>query len=398
MKVLPKVDLSGSFANDLHGMLREAAESGPLATDEMTGAAIVLRQRDVELLAHDPRLHGIGLALFDMMGITEGPLRDWYARLMFTTEGTYHQRMRSLVARAFTPRSVAALQQTAAEMACEAIASIGQRGDLVAACSALAARLTCRLLGVPDSDVSLFARWADALSPVFYVMTPEQVGDATNAIAELQRYVDELTWRRSRSPGPDLITQLLAAEADGEHLTHDETVVMIANLLVAGHDTTGSQIPCSILVALQHRDELAGIDLDQGGVARVAAETMRLEPSIPVIPRTAVAPIELHDTMIPAGSMVLLCIAAACRDESAWHDPDVFDPDRFTRPDTPRLLNFGAGTHYCVGTALAKLAVEQCIRAVLTDFPSLDLVEDPANIPWRRVLGRSPQRLLVSAP
>jgi cytochrome P450 len=396
MDVLSPVDLTGSLAGDLHGTLREAARRGPLARDETTGAVVVLRQHDVELLAHDQRLNGIGLALFDMMGITSGPLRDWYGRLMFTTEGDYHRRMRSLVSRAFTPRSVAALQETAAEMAAAAIASVGQRGDLVAACSALAARLTCRLLGVPDDDVGLFAQWADALSPVFYVMTPEQVSDATSAIAELQTYVHELTWRRSRSPGSDLITELLSAEADGDRLTHDETVVMVSNLLVAGHDTTGSQIPCSIWVALQHRDELGNIHQDQARLARVAAETMRLEPSIPLIPRTAIAPIELHDTTIPAGSMVFLCIAAACRDESAWHDPDRFDPDRFTRQDAPRLLNFGAGTHYCLGTSLAKIAVEQCLRALVAELPQLYLTEDPVRIPWRQVLGRSPTRLMVS--
>ncbi len=396
MDALSPVDLTGSMVGDLHGTLRETARRGPLARDETTGAVVVLRQRDVELLVHDPRLNGIGLALFDMMGITSGPLRDWYGRLMFTTEGDYHRRMRSLVSRAFTPRSVAALQETAAEMAAAAIASVGQGGDLVAACSALAARLTCRLLGVPDSDVGLFAQWADALSPVFYVMTPEQVSDATTAIVGLQSYVHELTWRRSRSPGPDLITELLSAEADGDRLNHDETVVMISNLLVAAHDTTGSQIPCSIWVALQHRDELGDIHRDQARLARVAAETMRLEPSIPLIPRTAIAPIELHDTTIPAGSMVFPCIAAACRDGQVWQDPDRFDSDRFTREGTPRLLNFGAGTHYCVGTALAKLAVEECIRAVLAEVPPLSLTEDPADIPWRRVLGRSPARLMVS--
>ena len=101
---------------------------------------------------------------------------------------------------------------------------------------------------------------------------------------------------------------------------------------------------------------------------------MRLEPSIPIIPRTAVAPIDLHDTTISAGSMVFLCLAAVCRDETAWRETDRFDPDRFTRSDTAKLLNFGAGTHYCLGTALAKIAVD---------------------IPWRHVLGRSPTRLLV---
>jgi cytochrome P450 len=122
-----------------------------------------------------------------------------------------------------------------------------------------------------------------------------------------------------------------------------------------------------------------------------------LEQSIPAIPRTTVAPIDLQGSTIPAGSMMFLCIAAACRDESAWPDPDRFDLDRFTRPDTAKLLNFGAGTHYCLGTALAKIAVEEAVRAVIAADPPLRLTENTADIPWRQVLGRSPARLLVSS-
>jgi cytochrome P450 len=389
------VDLSGNFTADLHVVLREAAGRGPLAIDELTGATVVLRQSDLEALAHDHRLPGIGLTLFDLMGIADGPLRDWYGKLMFTTEGDYHRRIRSLVSRAFTPRSVEALRTTAADMAAAAVASVREGGDLVEAYTALATRLICRLLGVPDSDVEVFRQWAEDLSPVFFVMTPEQIANATRAITELQTYVDGLTTRRAEDPGSDLVTALRAAEADGERLTHTETVNMIANLLVAGHDTAGSQIPCSILVALQHREQLTGVHADEARLASTAAETIRLEPSIPIIPRTALAPIELHGTTISAGSMVFLCIAAACRDERAWHQPDQFDPDRFTKPDTAKLLNFGAGTHYCLGTALAKIAVEESLRAVLAADPPLRMTEDPAEIPWRQVLGRSPSRLLV---
>ena len=390
------VDLTG-LCRDLHGVLSEAAQHGPLAMDVVTGATVVLRQRDLEALAHDQRLEGIGLALFDMMGITDGPLRDWYGRLMFTTEGDYHRRMRSLVSRAFTPRSVEALRATLPTWPPMPSRPADRAATSSRPCSPLSTRLICRLLGVPDADIAVFAQWADALSPVLLIMTPEQIAAATTAITELQSYVDELTTRRSKDPGADLITALLASEADGERLTHGETVAMIANLLVAGHDTAGSQIPCSILVALQHRDELAGVHEDDARLASAAAETMRLEPSIPAIPRTAVAPIELYDTTIPAGSMVFLCIAAACRDASAWREPDHFDPDRFSRPDTPRLLNFGAGTHYCLGHALAKIAVEESVRAVLAADPPLRLTEDPADIPWRQVLGRSPARLVVSS-
>jgi cytochrome P450 len=392
------IDLSGTLGAELHSLLRDALAQGPLASDLATGATVVLRQRDVDALAHDQRLEGIGLALFDMMGIADGCLRDWYGRLMFTTEGDYHRRIRSLVSRAFTPRSVEGLRDSAADMATQAVASIGQGDDLVARCSSLATRLMCRLLGVPDSDVPVFSHWLDTLSPVFFVMTPEQLAAATTSITELQSYVDKLTTSRDKTSGrDDLITALLASEADGERLTHGETVAMIANLLVAGHDTAGSQIPCSILVALQHSDELTGVHEDEARLASAVAETMRLEPSIPFIPRTAVAPIDLYGTTIEAGSMVFLCIASACRDASAWHEPDRFEPDRFSRPDTPRLLNFGAGTHYCLGHALAKIAVEESVRAVLAADPPLRLAEDPADIPWRQVLGRSPARLLVSS-
>jgi cytochrome P450 len=191
MDVETSIDLTGTFAQNLNGVLSEAAQQGPLAVDVATGATVVLRQRDLETLAHEPRLEGIGLALFDMMGIADGRLRDWYGRLMFTTEGDYHRRIRSLVSRAFTPRSVDALRATAADMAAGAVASVRQGGDLVAACSTLATRLMCRLLCVPDTDVPVFAAWLDALSPVFLVMTPEQIAAATTAITELQSYVDE---------------------------------------------------------------------------------------------------------------------------------------------------------------------------------------------------------------
>ena len=81
------IDLASSMAGDMHAVLREAANAGPLAVDPAMGATVVLRQRDVEGLARDPRLSGVGLTFFDLMGIDDGPLRDWYGRLMFTTEG-----------------------------------------------------------------------------------------------------------------------------------------------------------------------------------------------------------------------------------------------------------------------------------------------------------------------
>lgn len=99
------VDLFGNLGGTLHRTLAEVAAAEALATDTSTGAVLVFRHRDVEALAHDPRVAGIGLGLFDAMGITDGPLRDWYGGLMFTNDGDVHKRLRSLVSRAFTPKS-----------------------------------------------------------------------------------------------------------------------------------------------------------------------------------------------------------------------------------------------------------------------------------------------------
>src|SRR5438874_13835813 len=103
------IDLFGNLGASLHATLRESASLGPLATDVATGARVVLRHGDVEQLAHDTRVHGIGLTLFDAMGITGGPMRDRYGSLMFINDGPVHRRLRILVTRAFTPSAKGAL-------------------------------------------------------------------------------------------------------------------------------------------------------------------------------------------------------------------------------------------------------------------------------------------------
>src|SRR4051812_25345279 len=104
------IDYSSNFGDDMHTTLRAAADAGPTISDAVSGAVVVLHYRDVEQLAFDTRLAGVGLSFFDFMGINDGPLRDWYGGLMFTNEGELHRRLRSLVSRAFTPRSVERLR------------------------------------------------------------------------------------------------------------------------------------------------------------------------------------------------------------------------------------------------------------------------------------------------
>ncbi len=393
-----QVDFGADNGASVIEAVTRAAARGPLATEMLSGAPVVLRYGDVESLARDPRVAGVGLTVFDLLGITKGPLRDWYGGLMFTNEGDEHHRLRALVARAFTPKAVEAMRSVAAELAASCLAPIaeGDGGDLVEANAWLAMRVMCRLLGVPDADVAVFGRWADALSVTFSYMEPDQIDEATSAITELLEYVADLAEQRRASPGPDLMTALLQAETGDDRLTRSELVSMVSNLLVGGHDTTTSQIGCSLYALLTEPEQADHLRARPDLVPSAVAETIRLQPSVPAMPRTVVAPITVAGDEIPAGSMIFLCTAAANREPSVWKNADRFDAARFTEPSTPRLLTFGAGPHYCLGAALARLTVEECTRAVLNGEGTPHLVEDPASIPWRTVLGRSPARLHVS--
>lgn len=393
-----RVDFGADNGGSVIEAVTRAAARGPLATEILSGAPIVLRYADVESLARDPRLAGVGLTVFDLMGLTEGTLRDWYGSLMFTNEGDAHHRLRALVARAFTPKAVEAIRSTTAELAASCVEPIAASGggDLVEANAWLAMRVMCRLLGVPDADVTVFGRWAETLSGAFGFMEPDQIAEATAAITDLLDYVADLAEQRRASPGPDLITALLDAETDDGRLTRQELVSMVTNLLVGGHDTTTSQIGCTLLTLLTESGQADDLRTRPELVPSAVAETIRLQPSIPAMPRTVVAPITVAGEEISAGSMVFLCTAAANREPSVWKNADRFEPSRFTDPSTPRLLTFGAGPHYCLGAALARLTIEECVHAMLDLERPPRLVEDPASVPWRTVLGRSPARLEVT--
>lgn len=379
--------------------LQRALAAGATAVDAVTGVPLVLTYADVERLAHDHRLAGVGLTMFDAMAVPEGPLRDWYGALMFTTEGGEHARLRRLVSRAFTPRAVERLRHDAEELAGAAMDRVvaDGGGDLVEAFGRVPIRIMCRLLGVPEEDVEVFGDWADSLSPIFGWMEPAQMDAASAAIVDLLGYIDALARTRRDSPADDLMTALLA-ESDGERLRFDEAVAMVANLIVGGHDTTASQLGCTLLTLVRHPDAVQELRSAAAPALSASAvtETIRIQPAIVAVPRTTTAMLELDGASLDAGSLVLLCTGAANRDAGVWKEPERFDVSRFTAPDAPRLLSFGAGVHYCLGAALARLTLEEAVAAYVGAGQGVVPAEDPWTLEWRSVLGRSPARLPVA--
>ncbi len=391
-----------TFDEGLHDQYRAARTAGPTGIAADTGAVVVLRYDDIERLSHDPRLSGVGLSIFDFLGIEDGPLRTWYSSLMFTNDGDTHHRLRRLAARVFTPRSIERHRALAAQLADERMSKLvaDGGGDLVAALVDVPITVICTLIGVPADQIADFVEYGDALSPVFGLMDPDQIAVAERAVVDLMRDVESMIDTRLTERGDDLISGLLDAEEQGDRLTHDEVVTMVGNLIVGGHDTTSGQVSCSLLTLMRHPEALDALRADASLAPAVVNEAIRFEPSITIVPRTVLEPFEIGGIERPAGSMVFLASVSASRDAAVWSDPDVFRPTRFTESDAPKLLSFGSGPHYCLGAALARMTMEEVLlaaaRAGLGDTIVADAPMDADSIEWRMILGRSPTRLPVT--
>jgi cytochrome P450 len=329
------------------------------------------------------------------MGIGDGPLRRWYGQLMFTNEGDHHTRMRRLVGKAFTPRSVAALREGVSKLVDEALSQVVRDGggDLVSALGDIPIRSICRLLGVPDEQALSYRDWADAVSPVFGFMDEDQIEAAENAISAMLEQMEVLIQERKAAPQDDLVTRLIEAQEDGERLSREELPAMIGNLIAGGHDTTASQIGCSVSALLGAPGALAQLREAPELVASAVSETMRFEPSLLAIPRTVTEPLTVGGELREPGTLMLLAVGSANRDAAAWSDPDHIEIDRFSKTDGARVVSFGAGTHFCLGASLAQMTLQEVVSGI--SQRNFEPVDEIAELPWRQVLGRSPQHLRV---
>ncbi|MGH2896324.1 MAG: cytochrome P450, partial [Solirubrobacteraceae bacterium] len=193
------------------------------------------------------------------------------------------------------------------------------------------------------------------------------------AVDEFYTWADALIAARRDDPGEDLITDLIAAEAEGARLNHDELRNLVLNILVGGVDTSQSQLAHAVRLLALHPEQWDALRSDPDGLALAAVdEALRYEPITPFTARITTAEIEHRGVTFPAGSVILV---------SAWHanrqglDSDAFDitADR----GGVRVLTFGAGIHYCVGANLARAEIEEGLAALARRATRVQLDGEP---------------------
>jgi cytochrome P450 len=319
-----------------------------------------------------------------------------------------HTRLRRLVAKAFTPRTVARLAPRIEAVTGELLSAAAEQDphqlELVSQLAyPLPVRIICELLGVPASDHSRFAGWsarlAHSLQPQF-VAPEENVADAATAREEFADYFRELITRRRADPGDDLLTDLIRAEDEGSRLTEAELISTAVLLLVAGHETTVGLISNAVLALLRHPDQLAALRADPGLAAGAVEETLRYDPPVQLTARVARGPIPIGDLEAADGALILVLLAATGRDPEAFADPDRFDitRDRASRQGAGQMgqghLAFAAGPHFCLGAPLARLEAATALTAFAQRVAAPGLAEDGLHYKPNFNL-RGPDRLLI---
>ena len=311
-----------------------------------------------------------------------------------------HTRLRRLVSKAFTPRTIATLEPRIRAITGELLSAAANAGQLEVVSQLaypLPVRIISEMLGVPIEDHPRFAGWsarlAHSLEPGFAV-TPEQAqarADAADlASDEFAVYFRELIGRRRAQPQPDLLSAMIAAEDAGDQLTEDELIATCVLLLVAGHETTVGLISNAILALLRHPDQLALLRAQPELAASAVEETLRYDAPVQLTGRVARGGMQIGAVTAPDGGLVMLLLAASGRDPAVFADPDRFD----IRRGASNHLAFAAGPHFCLGAPLARLeatiAIGEVARRVVAPEMAADGLSYKPNLNLR-----GPDRLVV---
>ncbi|WP_370415308.1 cytochrome P450 [Streptomyces fradiae] len=308
----------------------------------------------------------------------------------------HHERVRRLLSRPLTSRRVAGLREAALGHTRRLLDGLAERAagggpvDFVDGFAyPLPIALICELLGVPAGDRGWFRDRATDLS---YVLEPagreRDLSRADAAASGLMEYFAGLVGERRARPEQDLISSLVQvsdadagagadanADADGARLGERELVVNLVLMLAAGFETTASLLANGLGVLLDRPADRDRIARDPAAAAACVQEVLRHDPPAQVTDRWATEDTALGGMRIAEGTQVLVLLGAANRDPRRFSDPDVFDPGRPAGPS----LSFGAGPHFCLGSALARMEAEVAFHELFARFPAMALAGTPSR-------------------
>jgi cytochrome P450 len=368
----------GAFWRDPYPAYAELRADTPVRHVQLPDGPVwvVSRYEDVRAALTDPRFSK------DWRYTLPADARDGQPAapvpMMILMDPPGHTRLRKLVSRSFTARRMTELRPRVRRYADELLDAIAADGpvDLIAEYAALLpVRVICELLGVPEADREEFTAWSRT-------MIDEGAQEESHAAsAAMFGYLGTLVDAKRAEPDDALLSALVEVSDDGDRLSVEELVAMAMLLLIAGHETTVNLIGNGTYGLLTNPDQLARLRAEPALLASAVEEFLRWDAPVQSPPvRFLSEDVEVAGTTIPAGSVVMLSLAAANRDGEKFPEPDALRVDR----DASGHVAFGYGVHFCLGAQLARIEGQEAFGALLSRFPDIALAVDPAEVVHRR--------------
>ena len=327
----------------------------------------------------------------------ESALADFYAverHSLLELEPPDHTRLRTLVNRAFVSRKVERLRPRIAALADRLIANFsGPTFDLIEAyATPIPVYVIAELLGLDPAMAPQLLDWSHRMVAMYQFGRDAEVESLANAAArDFAAFVrSEIAIRRA-NPRDDLMSQLVAASAEGGKLSEPDIIGTAILLLNAGHEATVHAIGNGVKAILESGLDPAAIFASPAATAAAVEEVLRFDAPLHMFTRYALVDVEIGGERMKAGEQVGLLLGAANRDPQRYPDPDRFEPAR----DASGHTSFGAGIHFCLGAPLARLELEVALPLLFRRLPGLALAEPPRYRDSYHFHGL--ERLMVSA-
>jgi len=320
------------------------------------------------------------------------PETDWHdfnylhSDSILDSEPPKHTRLKSLVSKAFNPRTISALTPDIERITRSLLDDCADKREqngtfdvLADFAEPLPVKVIAHMLGFPDADEHLLRPWSQSIVKM-YEVNPSEVhkAEARTAATEFADYVRGLMELRQSHPGTDLISSLAAAEKDGERLSVEELIATCVLLLNAGHEASVNGFGNGIVAALRRPSVMQTLRDDPAAVSRTALEEfLRFDSPLQLFERTATTDTEINGVTIRQGQKIAALLGAANRDSDVFDDADSMDLTR----EPNQHIAFGAGIHFCIGAPLARLEMNISLPALIERFPTLELAGEPTRRP-----------------
>jgi cytochrome P450 len=369
------------FRENPHDLLDDLRHRDPVHQDRVFDRVVLTRAKDIgallndRTLAADPRKSRMGSFSRLQLGVDER-----FVPTMLHMDNPDHKRLRNLVSKAFSQRAVEAMRPRVADVAAGLLDGIttGTAFDLMEAfAKPLPTVVIAVMLGIDPADQYDFKCWSDTQTLLFNPMrTAEQQAKLRWGEGELTRYLSGAVAKRRRDRGEDLISSLIAAEEDGEHLDEAEIVNVCRLLLAAGNVTTTDLIGNGVFALLRHPKELAKLQARPELIGAVVEEVLRYDSPVVQASRQTTASGHIGGCPVDAGQSVTAMLSAANHDPDIHHNPHSFDIER----NDKRHFSFGGGAHFCLGAPLARVEGQVAISALFQRFPNLRLASGYTHV------------------